>query len=173
MTSSHSRASAICGLVMPLLLAGFACGQPPAHNASRTGADSALVREQGRRLAAYDSVVRSINTDSAYKLWHVMLTASDIRTAQLDMLCEYLRLSKRYGRNAAHDALARMRDTLWKHDDGRRVRDMDKRLAGESPMIGRNTCGPQSDPPAPNWLAHWYVPALPALPPSPDGNGAQ
>jgi len=134
---------------------------------TRTGADSALVREQKRRIAVYDSVVRSINTDSAYKLWHVMLTASDIRAAQLNMLCEYVRLSKRYGRNAAHDALARMRDTLWKRDDRFAVAQMDRRLEGESLGIGRDTCGDVAIPPAPYWLEHWFVPALPALPPSP------
>jgi hypothetical protein len=83
------------------------------------------------------------------------------------MMCEYVRLSQRYGK-AAFVAIRRMGDTLWKHDDRRLVSDMDRRLVGESPMIGRDTCGPPPDDLTPDWLLRWYVPALPELPPAPD-----
>jgi hypothetical protein len=149
-----------------LLCASLACGQAASRD-SHANVDPALRREKQRRIAAYDSVVRSINTDSAYKLWHAMLTAPDIRKAQLAMMCETARLSDRYGQ-AGFAALERMEDTLWKHDDRGTVARMDKRLVGESPMIGRDSCGEQTDPPAPGWLVKWYVPELPALPPSPD-----
>jgi len=83
------------------------------------------------------------------------------------MMCSYQHLTQRYGK-AAFAAIERMRDTLWKHDDRRLVDTMDRRLVGESPMIGRDTCGPAPSPHAPYWLMHWWVPALPDLPPSPD-----
>jgi len=149
------------------LAAGIACGQGMPAPSSRTVAKSALAREQRRRIAAYDSVVHTVNTDSAFKLWHAMLTAPDIRKAQLAMMCEYARLGDRYG-NAGAVALRHMLDTLWKRDDPRVVDRMDRRLVGESPGIGRDTCGPPSGPMAPAWLEHWYVPVLPQLPPSPD-----
>jgi hypothetical protein len=96
-----------------------------------------------------------------------MLSAPDIRKAQLAMMCEHARITDRYG-HAGAAAINRMRDTLWKRDDPRAVDRMDRRLVGESPGIGRDTCGPPAGPMAPAWLDHWYVPALPQLPPSPD-----
>jgi len=124
------------------------------------------VREQRHRIASFDSVVRSVNTDSAFRLWHVMLTAPDIRKAQLAMMCEYARLGDLYGQ-AGRVAIDRMADTLWKRDDPKLVSRMDRRLVGESPGLGRDICGPPV-PQAPKWLRNWYVPALPELPPSPD-----
>lgn len=154
------------------LVSGIACvqGSPPPER-PKAPVDPALVEEQRRRIAAFDSVVRLVNTDSAYKLWHAMLTAPDIRVTQLAVMCEYQRLGDIYGR-AADDALERMRDTLWRDDDLDVVARMDQRMAGESPAMTRNSCGARPTRQAAKWLAEWWVPELPQLPPSPDSSEA-
>jgi len=126
-----------------------ACATP--SGARSTSAATSHTQEQQLRRAAFDSVVRLVNTDSAYKLWHAMLTAPDIRAAQLAMDCEYQRLSHRYGA-AGLRAIKKMSDTLWKHDDPQQVSAMRRRLEGGSPPIGRYTCGTDSLPAAPEWL---------------------
>jgi hypothetical protein len=75
------------------LVSGIACvqGSPPPER-PKAPVDPALVQEQRRRIAAFDSVVRLVNTDSAYKLWHATVTAPDIRVAELAVMCEYHRL---------------------------------------------------------------------------------
>ena len=150
-----------------LLGAGLACGQSNSGAIPRTRVDPALVQEQQRRISAFDSVVRSVNTDSSYKLWHAMLAAPDIRKAQLAMMCENARLSDLYGK-AGMQAIRRMLDTLFIRDDPKLVERMERRLVGESPGIGRDTCGDRPGATAPLWLRKWYVPSLPELPPSPD-----
>jgi hypothetical protein len=146
------------------MLAGTACGQAAPRPETRF--DTALVNEQQRRIARFDSVVRSINTDSAYRLWQRTLTAPDTKLAQRDVQCEYGRLMARYGIHAAGRAIDKMEDTLWVHADGRLVATMHERLRGASMPIGRGTCGPPTDR-APYWLQNWQVPDLPRLPPSP------
>ncbi len=148
-------------------MAAVACAQTPPPRPAKPPVDPALVREQQRRIAAFDSVVRVVNTDSAYKLWHAMLTAPDIRVTQFAVMCEYQRLSQVYG-HASYVALQRMRDTLWRHDDRALVRRMDKRMEGESPAIRGTNCGPPPSKMAPRWLVEWTVYELPKLPPSPD-----
>jgi len=154
-------------IALLLSSAEVACGQAISGSASQRNVDPTLVREQRRRIAAFDSVVRSIKTDSSYRLWHSMLSAPDIRKAQLAMMCEDARLTDVYGK-AAVVALDRMLDTLWKRDDSKLVEQMDRRLVGASPRMGRDTCGPRTGSPAPAWLRHWFVPALPELPPAPE-----
>jgi hypothetical protein len=145
-----------------------ACAQPPPPPRPAVQSfDPALVRERARRTAAFDSVVRAVNTDSLYNLWQAMLTAPDIRAAQLRVDCELTHLSYRYGL-AAYYATKRMQDTLWKHADPAAVNRMDRRAEGSSPSITRGTCGPPPAVRAPRWLRRWEAPPLPALPPSPD-----
>jgi hypothetical protein len=158
----------VCACVM-VANALVACAQTPPPPPPRTAPpfDPALVREQQRRVAAFDSVVRIVNTDSLYRLWQAMLTAPDIRATQLLVDCELQRLSYRYGR-AAYYATKRMNDTLWKRADPAAVRRMDGRMVGGSPPISRDTCGPRPPVRAPRWLRQWTVYALPDLPPSPD-----
>ena len=155
------------GLGLVLLSAGIACGQTGTRQPASVQPDSSLVREQRRRIAAFDSAVRTVNTDSLFRLWQAMLKAPDIRKAQLAMMCENARLAGAYGK-AAFVAIRRMNDTLWKYADRQAVNAMDRRLVGESPSIGHDTCGPPPSRGAPDWLMRWYVPALPQLPPSPD-----
>jgi len=129
--------------------AAVSCAAPSKGQSSSSDAD--LLGQQAQRRAAFDSVVRLVNTDSAYKLWHAMLTAPDIRAAQLATDCEQQRLSHRYGA-AGLRAVRRMSDTLWKHDDPHQVSAMRRRLEGGSPPIGRYTCVTDSLPAAPAWL---------------------
>jgi len=152
-------------LVAVLLVAGTACGQATPRGETRF--DTALVNEQKRRIASFDSVVRSINTDSAYRLWQRTLVAPDAKLAQRDVECEYDHLMYRYGINAAGRAIRRMEDTLWRHADPALVTTLHERLRGESLAIGRGTCGPPPSERAPYWLQHWQVYDLPELPPSP------
>lgn len=137
---------------------------------SRTEAaqfDSSLVKEQKRRIAMFDSVVRSIKTDSAYKLWQAALTAPNAKVAQLAVECEYGRLNHRYGVAAAGAALDRMHNTLWRHADGTLVARLHQNLRGVAISIGAGTCGPPPREGAPYWLREWSVHPLPQLPPSP------
>ena len=144
-----------------------ACAQTPPPRRTVQSFDPALVRERERRIATFDSVVRTVNTDSLYHLWQAMLTAPDIRMAQLHVDCAYRHLSFRYGK-AWYDATQRMQDTLWKHADRALVRRMNHRMAGEAIPLGRDTCPGGPSVRAPRWLREWDVPPLPALPPSPD-----
>ena len=155
-------------LIGASLLSSIACEQSPPR-AARTF-DPALVREQQRRIAAFDSVVRSIDTDSAYTLWHVSLTEPEVRFAQLRVLCEYDKISYRYGR-AAFVAITRMEDTLWRHADPKLVVQLERNLVGPSPSLGSKTCDPMPAQRAPNWLANWYAYELPRLPPAPEDTG--
>jgi hypothetical protein len=154
-------------IILSFLAWAAACGQtPPAKRAF----NPALVKEQQRRIAAFDSVVRSIDTDSAYTLWHASLTEPDVRLAELRVLCEYDRINYRYGR-AAFVAITRMEDTLWRHADPKLVVQLERNLVGPSPSLGSKTCDPMPSQRAPNWLRDWYVYELPRLPPAPEDTG--
>ena len=146
-----------------------ACAQAPPEQTPVTPAvDPALLRERDRRIAAFDSVVRLVNTDSLYKLWHAMLTPADFRTTHALMQCELVRLGYRY-ESAADVAIRRMQDTLWRDADGELVARLHRRMAAqESPPISRAVCGPMPPPRAPAWLRNWTTNELPRLPPSPD-----
>jgi hypothetical protein len=168
-TSTYPARIALIAVCASSLVAGAACAQPQPRPA-KPPIDPAVVKEQKRRIAAFDSVVRLVNTDSAFQLWHAMLTAPDIRTAQLAMMCENSRLSGINGR-AAYVALDRMADTLWKRDDPALVSRMDKRLVGASPAMTSTSCGSPRERTAPKWLREWTVYELPKLPPSPDSIG--
>lgn len=152
-------------LVTSLLFAGTACGQATPRAEPRF--DTALVNEQHRRIAAFDSVVRSINTDSAYKLWHWSLTLSDPKVGQQQAMCEEGRLMYRYGVPAAMAALRRMQDTLWRDVDAQQVARLGRGLKGESLPVNGAICGPTTTEGAPYWLRKWSVYPLPQLPPSP------
>lgn len=166
------RSSLLLLLFCSTALAGMvlgACAQTPPPPRPVQSFDPALVRERQRRLAAFDSVVRTVNTDSLYRLWQATLTAPDVRQALLLVQCELGRLSYQYGRYAAHEATKRMQDTLWKHADPAAVRRMDQRAAERGSIpITRGTCGPLPPVRAPHWLREWWPYQLPQLPPSPD-----
>jgi hypothetical protein len=64
-----------------------------------------------------DSISRTINTDSLYKLHRAALTADNPLFAWREVECETLRLSGRYGSLAAAAASKRMLDTAFKPAD--------------------------------------------------------
>ena len=143
-------------ILATLLLAATACGQSPKSDAAKPPIDPAIIAEQRRRIAAFDSVVRTVNTDSAYRLWHAMLTSTHPRVEQLAIDCEYDRLSYRYG-VAAITAIQRMTDTLFRDSDPRAVARLDGAMAGAGPEMGSETCKPYPSQRAPVWLRNWYV----------------
>src|SRR6476661_9961800 len=151
-------------LLLGLLVAVSACGQaPPRAEAPRF--DSALVNEQKRRIAAFDSVVRTINTDPAYHLWQAALIAPNAKVGQQQAECEYGRLMYRYG-IAADAAIRRMQDTLWRHADGALVTRFHQNVRGGALEADDKACGPPPPDRAPYWLREWFVYPLPTLPPS-------
>lgn len=147
-------------------LSGTACGQASPRRDTRSF-DPALIQEQKRRIAAFDSVVRSINTDSVYKLWHWSLTLPDPKVGQQQAMCEGGRLAYRYGVPATAAALRRMQDTLWRDADPQQVARLGHGLKGESLPVNGTICGPRTTEKAPYWLREWSVYPLPLLPPSP------
>lgn len=170
MTSRASISSSIRSLTLLQLLASAvvslaACGQAHPHNEA-PAFDPALMAERQRRIAVFDSVVRSVNTDSAYRLWHSTLAMADAKVGQQRVACEYQLLMYRYGR-AADVAIRQMEDTLWRGVDQADVNRMRKRLVGESLPIDDKVCGPRTGDRAPYWLRTWYLYPLPQLPPSP------
>jgi hypothetical protein len=151
-------------LMSTLLVLGAACGRTPANDdASRF--DTSLVNEQKRRIASFDSVVRSVNTDSAYKLWHWTLTLPNPKIGQQQVECEYGRIEFQYG-NAGSYAIRRMEDTVWRNVDGKALEHMRQGLRGESMPVNDALCGGLPEKQAPYWLRSWTVYPLPQLPPS-------
>ena len=128
--------------------------------------DPKLVKEYNRRIAAYDSVVRSINTDTVYGLWRALLVADDPQAALMRVQCAYARLEYRYGANAVFDADKRMRDTLWRGVSREALARMTASVADVDHSMGRGTCDPMPTEHAPKWLVDWTIYPLPQLPPS-------
>jgi hypothetical protein len=147
-------------------LAVAACGQVSARRDSQTE-DPALLAEQHRRIAAFDSVVRTINTDSVYKLWRWSLTLAAPKVGQQQVQCEVDQMMFYYGVPASMAALRRMQDTLWRGVDPQQVGRLRRGLEGESLPVTSAICGPRTTEKAPYWLREWYIYPLPQLPPSP------
>ena len=139
----------------------------PAQELKPPDFDPALVQEQQRRIAAYDSVVRTINTDSVYKLWRWSLTLPDPKVGQQQVQCEIDQMMFHYGGAASMAALRRMEDTLWRGVDPQQIARLRRGLKGMSLPITRAICGPRTTEKAPYWLREWYIYPLPQLPPSP------
>jgi hypothetical protein len=164
-TSLAARVSCL-SLAAILSLTVAACGQASARR-DTSHWDPALLAEQKLRIAAFDSVVRSINTDSLYKLWHWSLTLPDPKVGQQQVECEGGRLMYRYGVSATMTAIRRMQDTLWQNVDPQQLAWLRRGLKGESLPVNRTICGPRTTERAPYWLENWAVYPLPRLPPSP------
>jgi hypothetical protein len=79
-----------------------------------------------------DSVSRTINTDSLYRLFHAALAPQPIVPITREMTCEFERLSARYGAVPAQWAMTRMTDTLWRSVKKSDVDAMDRRLNNAS-----------------------------------------
>ena len=151
-------------VLFTLCISQSACAQMP-RNADTSSFDPALVSEQHRRIAMFDSVVRSIDTNSAYKLWHWTVMLSDAKVGQ-QVECEYDCLFFRYG-TAAYYAIRRMEDTVWRDGDPAQRSRTRSGLRGESLPVNEKVCGRPPGQRAPYWLREWFIYPLPQLPPSP------
>lgn len=71
-----------------------------------------------------DSISRTVNTDSMFHDYHRMLDASDPIAILSRIECEPRELAWRYGAIPGLDAVHRMHDTVFKHDDAEKVKRM-------------------------------------------------
>jgi hypothetical protein len=85
-----------------------------------------------------DSVSRTINTDSLYRLYRKMLHHSNPSIVMQEIACEEWRIRRLYRALPSIEAQRRMSDTVWRPGEGDAVRQMNKRL----PEIGQITQGP-------------------------------
>jgi hypothetical protein len=142
-------------LASALALAASAChGQKPVVDPAALQAysrDSAqFVRDSIRWARApfvIDSIARTINTDSLYRLHRNSLTASNQVLTWRELLCEQARMSGRYGGLPAELAQKRMLDTTYKPEDKPLEAALESRLHNmthEEQMsltVGPRTCG--------------------------------
>jgi hypothetical protein len=91
-----------------------------------------------------DSISRTINTDSLYRLWHTMLRASDITPVYAAIACETSRQGYEYGSVPAAWAQKRMQDTLWMPDERDAYRQLTEKISHLSPeSIGASGVSPR------------------------------
>lgn len=125
--------------VLLLSLAGTACrhradrSTPPSpewlRDSTKYVADSAkFVRDSFVR----DSISRTVNTDSLYRLYRRMLAAADPVPVMAMVGCELGRLSWTYGGLPVDAAVARMEDTLWRRGERDSVKRMWVRISNMS-----------------------------------------
>jgi hypothetical protein len=81
-----------------------------------------------RDSAVIDSITRTVDTDSLYRLHRSALAADNPEPIYQQIGCEGDRLYLRYGGNAARIAIKRMRDAVYKPGEADDVRRMEARL---------------------------------------------
>jgi hypothetical protein len=130
----------LVGLLLLLLSsAGAACQ----HNADRSTPPSPeWLRDSTKYVAdsakfVHDSVVRdsisrTVNTDSLYRLYRRMLAAADPVPVMAMVGCELGRLTWTHGGLPGLAAVTRMEDTLWRHDERDSVKRMWARVSNMS-----------------------------------------
>ena len=101
-----------------------------------------------RDSAVIDSIARTIDTDSLYRVHRSALTADNPEPVYQQIACEGDRLYIRHGTIAAELAIARMRDTLWKPGEEDEVRRMRARLP-RVVELSTEHCQPYTGPKAP------------------------
>jgi hypothetical protein len=100
-----------------------------------------------RDSVVIDSISRTINTDSVYRLRRAQLHADDPVRIQGLIECESYRLHWVYGSNAAEDARRRMSDTLYRKTDSADMKRVSDRLQSMTPRemisvgVGEMQCG--------------------------------
>jgi hypothetical protein len=135
---------------------GAACqaGRSPASRtaaAAQWSKDSAKYSEDSTKWVhdstVVDSISRTINTDSLYRLIRAPLRADNPVPLQRAIDCEMARLSWGHGANATHDAFQRMVDTVFRPSDAADKKRVDNRLSGMSVDemvslgVGERQCG--------------------------------
>jgi hypothetical protein len=97
-----------------------------------------------------DSISRTVNTDSLYRINRAQLRAEDPVPLQRAINCEVARLYWVYGPNAGGDAYHRMMDTLYRPADRAEMTRVSNRLHAMSVEemaslgIGERQCGKSS-----------------------------
>lgn len=122
-------------------------------------------REDSIRI---DSIARTINTDSLYRIYRAMLQSEDPGALRQPAMCEETRLGARYGTLPAEVATTRMRDTLYGPNDEPRLTEMRRRLSQERRFVTivPALCGGLG-PRAPQQIGGTYLSATagPPIPP--------
>jgi hypothetical protein len=132
-----------------------------------------------RDSVAVDSISRTINTDSLFRLLRAQLHAEKPVPLQGAVDCETARLEWKYGSSATKEAYRRMHDTLYRSTDSADMKRVADRLVHLSPQemasvgVGERQCGKFSNwgPLHPGIVdASWTMdrPARPTRPIRPD-----
>jgi hypothetical protein len=137
-----------------LILAALASGCPsaepdpppssPAIDPWRrdSGAYEAALAIWLRDSAVVDSVSRTVDTDSLYRLYRRLLTDPNPAPLVQEIACEEWRLRRRYKPLPFEAAERRMLDTVWLPHETDAVRQVNARLSGiDEPTADRWTCG--------------------------------
>jgi hypothetical protein len=114
----------VCSSVAALIMLGMqtACAQtarPPltpevqAQWVRDSAAYEARLGKFLRDSTRIDSIAGTVNTDSLYRLFHIMLTTKDPSGVFQAIYCEQINLLARFGRLAGHLAIGRMEDSVY------------------------------------------------------------
>jgi len=157
MSMSTNGVYRLCVSVVALALAALGCqrraGAPvDSAAAARWKSDSTRYVTDSTKWAhdstVRDSVARSINTDSLYRLYRASLHADNPIQLTGAAQCETARLMLRYGAVLADAAIRRMQDTLIKPGEKADWDRLDARLRGMSAQdnaklgVSDRKCGP-------------------------------
>jgi hypothetical protein len=110
---------------------------------TRSSADSAWLAYLRHDSVVIDSIARTIDTDSLYRLNHALLSVLNIRETYQAAICERTRLARTYGIRPSRRAVERMEDTLWRHE-----KDAERRIEARMPAstlfdTSERACGPR------------------------------
>ena len=111
-----------------------------------------------RDSVVLDSISRTINTDSLYRLYRRTLYSTTPVPLVFAEMCETERLFDRYGSIPGGQAIRRMQDTLWRPTETADVARMDAQIHSMSVAemmslsTDRRKCGYQNEPRAPDSL---------------------
>jgi hypothetical protein len=151
---------------------GLVMHRPSGAAVARWRADSLDYRHQLEKWArdslTIDSVARTINTDSTYRLWHRMLSMEHPETLFPQLDCERDRIMRHYGYRPAALAFKRMDDTLMRSVDRAAMTAMLERIPRGivRTITSESDCGSMG-PDAPDTLNGVPLQFEPARPSSP------
>ena len=98
--------------------------------------------EWRRDSLVVDSVSRTIDTDSLYRLHRQLLTAEDPAAAYKEIACEGWRIKRRYHERPTNAAVRRMTDTVWRPADAEALRQLKARFPEPAAVsVGHWACG--------------------------------
>jgi len=105
-------------------------GSPPTGRAPSNADTSYQValKQFLRDSTVIDSLSRLVPTDSLYHLYRAVLVASDPTIVMQQIKCEEFSLRWHYGSLPARDAIARMRDSVYKRNEQELVKRVEERF---------------------------------------------